>query len=274
MTRAHVVLFGILIVVLASRYGAGQETETDLSEMSRDELRTLLNEKTARLQTLRQKYYRGLRERERKIRSATQQRNELESRLEKLTSQKEERTGTLATLRNQIDGLEEKQATLSDFTSMFRAKVSTFREQLREYVRRTVPYRRADRLKKIAPASEGSGEQASSKLVSRLRRLWRQALNEFRSARSAGVHKRDVRLPDGREKFSRVARIGYRIQFFVTDDQKEAGVWVPAAGDGANRWRVVLLNDRDPLIRALDMIRGHAAPGRVLLPVTLNVKEE
>ena len=186
----------------------------------RGEVETLSQEVTAKQQ-----------ETENEMRSLSRQKGEAEAELQREKLRIEKVRRVVAEKRAAIDELQKADIAL-------RPTFDTAKEQVRAYVRGTLPFRLKERLSEIDKIEE----QAKSGLLTperALARLWSFMEDEFRLANENGVFKQTILL-DGEEILAEVVRIGMVMLYFRTSDS----VYGHAIKDATGKWTYARLTGK------------------------------
>lgn len=221
--------------------------------------RNRLDDAVNALQKERRDYYARLEAREREIQD---ERRKLET-LQREKAEREERRKALqdelaaaqaetAALRKQLESSLALEKKLGETADRAAAAAEAF-------VKASLPADGAARLERLQ--AEGA------KPLDRLEALRGALREEAEDAKSASLRSEEVTLPDGRKKPARVARVGHRFLFFVTEDGAEGGT-MERAGTGW-AWKLADAEGLAALKKAVRIMARQDAPGRAPLPLEL-----
>lgn len=218
-----------------------------------------LSEAVQALQKERRAYYARLEAREREI-------QEERRKLDVLLREKQERTerrqalqDELAAAKQESDGLRARIAAGEELEKKLGAAADRAVAAAEAFVKESIPADVAHRSERL----KADGQ----KPLDRLETIRGALREEAEDAKSASLRSEEVTLPDGRRKPARVARVGTRFLFFVTEDGLDGGT-MERSGEGW-AWKTADAEGLASLKKAVRIMARQDAPGRAALPLEL-----
>ncbi|HXG63088.1 MAG TPA: DUF3450 family protein [Planctomycetota bacterium] len=204
-------------------------------------------------------YYERRRARAARLEEARSAEKKLSAEIAEFRRREEEIDRESAGIRAEVEHLSREAEAVERARRTLEPGLERLRVRALSHVEAGLPYRREDRAARLRPAAPGEGVSAL------LGRLAAHVEEEIRVARTGETWTAEVPVGEGRLRHARIFRVGHHAAGFVTEDGREAGLWLPAQG-----WtRDLSPEEREAVRRAVEILDRREAPGLVLLPVAV-----
>ena len=254
---ARVLLIGLLAGGLGVARGVAvpQDLETAAPATGHADVLRPLQDALSELRTLRQDYYQQKAADEAKLQQARENRDLLKAQVEDLQNQQAELDRQLREVREQVQSLQAQREQWEVVHEAVEHQISPFVAQERLVLATTSPYHRQERLARLQAEATGM-----------LGTLWSYAQEELRLAASSETYTERAAVADVTQPYARYFRVGQMILGYVTEDGRQAAIWLPSTEGG--RWQTL----DDPkqiasLRSAIEILDRQQAPRFVPLPI-------
>ncbi len=222
-------------------------------------LQGLLNQ----LRTLRQDYYRQKAADEVELRQARENRDLLRTQVEDLRKQETELDRQLAEAREQVQSLEAQREQWRDIQDAVDRQVAPFVVRQRSALTAVPPYHRQERLARLHSGTIDGNEPG---VGDTLDPIWSYAQEELRLAASSETYTERAPAGDDAKPYARYFRVGQTILGYVTEDGRQAAIWLPLAESG--QWQTLDAPKQIASLRsAIEILDRQQAPRLVPLPI-------
>lgn len=254
---ARVLLIGLLAGGLGVARGAAvpQGLEPAAPAAGQADLLRPLQDLLSQLRTLRQDYYQQKAADDAELQQTRENRDLLRAQVADLQKQQADLDRQLAEVREQVQSLQVQRDQWKAVQEVVEHQISPLVAQERLALATTPPYRRQERLARL---QTGAADMLGP--------LWSYAQEELRLAASSETYTERATGADGTQPYARYFRVGQMILGYVTEDGRQAAIWLPSTEGG--QWQTLDDPKRIASLRhAIEILDRQQAPRFVPLPI-------
>ncbi len=239
-------------------------------------LTSLATERTALLQQLLQElrqervaYYQQKARDEADIKQAHEDTGLLQAQVGVVRSRQADLDQQIVSLQTETRSLTEQLRRRDGLDQMVTEHITALVPPQEQAIDRGIPYKRPARLTRLQ-VCRGDPNEPTVSGVDRLARLWSYVQEELRLARSSETYTDRAPQSDRSQPYARYLRVGQRILAYVTEDGRQAAVWL--RGPNGDHWQTVP-DAQQQVHTAIEILDGRRAPALVTLPMTVQASE-
>ncbi|MHC4518300.1 MAG: DUF3450 family protein [Planctomycetota bacterium] len=231
-----------------------------------------LQELVRQLRELRQDYYTQKTQDDAEIEAAQRDCDLLKSQVEDLGAQEASLDTELSDYRAQIRDLEEQLETKAVVRAVVDRELAAFTSAQARQIEAGVPYKQQERIARLRAGLPDPNAAAVFSVAERLGHLWSYAQEELRLAGSSETYTDRAVVEEDALPYARYFRVGQLMLGYVTEDAREAAMWLDSPTGG--RWRAISDPKQLAQLRdAAEILDRRQAPRFVSLPIVLDVPD-
>ena len=259
-------LFGVLVIfcfygsVSAAPEGKVAGAELGQGDALTEQLWSLVRS----LGQLRADYYEKQGQRSEEIGQLRETAGKLEAEVEELRRREEAMDKDLAGIQAEIAELGIENAENQAMQLSVAGKLDEFVAGQGEEVERGIPYRKNDRLARLAGRIGGEQPAQGRSVADVFGGIWSFSQEEMRIARSGETYTDLVELGERQMQYARLFRVGHQVLGYVTEQEGRVGIW-SAKGE----WESVGKREGEAVKEAVQILDQKSVPNYVQLPVRI-----
>ena len=245
---------------------SGAATPAGTESGRQTELLEQLQGLVRQLRQRRQEYYEQKTRDEAAIQKAQENRTLLRTQLEEVRKQEADLDRQLEAYRAQVQALEAKLAPKAALENAVDREIAAFVPEQQSQIEAGIPYRQAARIARLHAGQADANEPTAASATGRLAHLWSYAQEELRLAAASETYTERAAVEDGVLPYARYFRIGQLTLGYVTEDGRQAAIWLSPSGGG--RWQPLSEPGQVASLRdTVEILDRQQAPRFVSLPM-------